>query len=334
LIPPFGDNLSRIGGIRSLRVFVVDKFDGGMQGDPDGGTDTIRGARSMRRTSALLLALVATLSLALATPAAAITGNYQKDSVHDYVGLLVFYTDPDPVTGDIFSHRCSGSLLADQVTIVTAGHCTAGVDEGRVYFQQQAAPNYSPDAFGGLGGDESTGYPYEGGVTFHRADNFGFDEFASFPNTGDVGVVVLDAPYTTRSGTYGTLPQAGAVTTYASSTSHKQDLRFTSSGYGLSAQKPVPVSFRERLMATAYLVNASAPITDYNLKTTANPSQGKGGTCNGDSGGPILFAGSNTLAAVTSFGNNAVCKGLDFSYRLDRPEVLAWIADPNRADAG
>jgi hypothetical protein len=31
---------------------------------------------------------------------------------------------------------------------------------------------------------------------------------------------------------------------------------------------------------------------------------------------------------------NPQCKGLDFSYRLDRPQVLAWIRDPNRTDAG
>ncbi len=48
----------------------------------------------------------------------------------------------------------------------------------------------------------------------------------------------------------------------------------------------------------------------------------------------MLIGTSNTIASVTSFGMNAQCKGLDFSYRLDRPEVLAWILDPNRPDAG
>jgi Trypsin len=54
-----------------------------------------------------------------------------------------------PETGDIFSHRCSGSLISPTL-IVTAGHCTEGVETGRVYFQQSVAPNYDPDAFGGL----------------------------------------------------------------------------------------------------------------------------------------------------------------------------------------
>jgi hypothetical protein len=289
-------------------------------------------------------ALLAALGAALVTfagSAGAITGNYSKDFKNDFVGLVVFYTTPD-ANGDIFSHRCSGSLLSDRVTIVTAGHCTEGVDSGRVYFQQAAAPNYSPTAFGGLGGDETTGYPYTGGTaanqpfsrTFSVADNYGFHNFEGYPNNLDAGVVVLDAPYTTPSGTYGQLPGAGAVDAYVAANKSKKDLRFVSSGYGLSDQDPRPVSFRERLTATAYLVNWEAPVTAFNLKTTANASQGKGGTCNGDSGGPIFFAGTRIIAAVTSFGMNAQCKGLDFSYRLDRQEVLDWINDPNRPDAG
>ena len=31
---------------------------------------------------------------------------------------------------------------------------------------------------------------------------------------------------------------------------------------------------------------------------------------------------------------NGQCMGLDFSYRLDRAEVLAWITNPNRPAAG
>jgi hypothetical protein len=288
----------------------------------------------MRKWLAIPAVLVAAMATSLSPNASAITGNYEKDFEHDFVGLLVFYTTPDPETGDPFSHRCSGSLLADGVTVVTAGHCTEGVDEGRMYFAQSVAPNYDPEAFGGWGGDATTGYPYEGGVTFSIADNYGFHNFEGFPENRDVGVVVLDEPYTTPSGEYGILPEVGAVDEYAASFRRKQNVRFTSSGYGLSAQRPVVVSFRERLTATSYLVNNRAPITKYNLKTTANPAQGKGGTCNGDSGGPIFFYGTNVIAAVTSFGNNPVCKGLDFSYRLDREPVLDWILDPNRVDAG
>ena len=280
-----------------------------------------------------LLAVAAAALVSFVGPAGAITGNWTDDTVHDYVGLLVFYTTPDPVTGDPFSHRCSGTLISPTV-IVTAGHCTEGVDTGRVYFAQSAAPNYDPDAFGGWGGDPTTGYPYLNGVTFSVADNYGFHDFVGWPDTKDVGVVVLDAPYTPPSGQFGLLPEAGAIDRYLADAGKKKEARFTVSGYGLSDRDPRIVSFRKRLMATSYLVNNTQPLTAYNLMTTANASQGKGGTCNGDSGGPVFFYGTRIIAAVTSFGMNGQCKGLDFSYRLDRPEVLAWINNPNRVDAG
>src|SRR5829696_6182314 len=190
----------------------------------------------MRRRLALLAAaVVGILAIGTANPAGAITGNYQKDFVHDYVGLLVFYTTPDPDTGDPFSHRCSGTLISPTV-IVTAGHCTEGVDSGRVYFDQSVAPNYDPDAFGGWGGDPTTGYPYEGGYTFSQADNYGFHDFEGYPENHDVGVVVLDEPYYPASGNYGILPEVGAIDAYVAETSFKQDLLFRTVGYGLSDQ--------------------------------------------------------------------------------------------------
>ena len=280
-----------------------------------------------------LAALVA--CVVAASPVKAVTGNYEKDFTHDYVGLIVFYTTPDPETGDPFSHRCSGSLISPTI-IVTAGHCTEGVDEGRVYFQQSVAPDYDPDAFGGWGGDETSGYPYENGYTFSQADNYGFDGFASYPDTHDVGVVVLDEPYTPPSGTFAVLPDDGLVDDLvaAAGSSAKKTLRFRTVGYGVSDWDPRPVSTRERLSAWGYLIESRSGVTEFNLKTTANPSMGKGGSCNGDSGGPVLVEGTNVMAAVVSFGMNPQCKGQDYSYRLDRQEVIDWILDPNRADAG
>jgi hypothetical protein len=291
----------------------------------------------LKRTLLALAALAVALTVAV-VPAGAITGNYEKDFVHDYVGLMVFYTTPDE-NGDIFSHRCSGSLISP-TTMVTAGHCTEGVEEGRVYFAQSVAPNYDPDAFGGLGGDPTTGYPYfdfgpKDSVTFHKTWNYGFHDFAGYPNIRDVGVVVLDEPWAPASGTFGILPAAGQVTDYIASAGSKKDAQFVAVGYGVTRTTPPVQSFRERLWAWSYLVNDHSANTDgFNLQTTANASQGKGGTCGGDSGGPFLIRGTNVIAAVNSFGFNATCRGVDFSYRLDRPEVLAWILDPNRPDAG
>jgi secreted trypsin-like serine protease len=53
-------------------------------------------------------------------------------------------------------------------------------------------------------------------------------------------------------------------------------------------------------------------------------SQG-GGTCFGDSGGPILNDGTDTVLAVNSYVTNGNCAGVTYSQRIDIPEVLAWI---------
>jgi trypsin len=291
------------------------------------------------RTRLVAAAAALLAAAALAAPAGAITYTAQKDFVHDYVALLVFYTDPDPNSvppGDPFSHRCSGTLISPTL-ILTAGHCTEGVDEGRAYFLQAVGPNYDPDSFGGWGGDETTGYPYENGVTFSHTWNFGeiFVGFPSQKDTMDVGVVELDAPYSPPSGQFGLLPDDGAIddAVAAAGANGKQTVRFVTSGYGLLDQDPVPdPGLRERLMAVGYLIEDTNPLTAYQLKTTNNPSKGKGGSCNGDSGGPVFFEGTRIISAVVSFGWNPQCKGQDYSYRIDRQVVLDWILDPDRPD--
>jgi secreted trypsin-like serine protease len=83
-------------------------------------------------------------------------------------------------------------------------------------------------------------------------------------------------------------------------------------------------------MARSTLVNLRSALTDgYNLQTQGNGT-GRGGTCSGDSGGPVFLgdARSNRIVAITSFGLNALCRGTDFAYRTDRASVIEWIEDP------
>jgi secreted trypsin-like serine protease len=88
------------------------------------------------------------------------------------------------------------------------------------------------------------------------------------------------------------------------------------------------ISFRERLMAASRLVNLRSALTGgFNLQTTNNPGIG-GGTCFGDSGGPVFYgsSSSNLIVGVTSFGlSSQVCAGVDFSYRTDQAELIEFI---------
>ncbi|WP_199423058.1 trypsin-like serine protease [Actinotalea solisilvae] len=282
----------------------------------------------MRRPLITLVALIALL-VGLSAPASAITGNYVEDTEHPYVGLVVFY-DAD---GE-FTHRCSGALLTPTV-FLTAGHCTAESTEAvtaRVYFQQDAGVNYDP----ATELDPVSGYPETCaagtlGVTCAMSDqlyDYGFTDFEGFPNARDVrdvGLVVLDQPIMLPE--YGVLAAAGTLDGYGTQRG-RQDLTVTASGYGLTESNPVHVtSFRERLMASARINNVEGGLAGgFTLQSNGNGT-GKGGTCSGDSGGPVFLGGytSNTIVAVTSYGLNAWCRGNDFAYRTDRAEILAWI---------
>jgi hypothetical protein len=278
----------------------------------------------MRRYLALLLTVMALVAVT-ASPASAITGNYVEDFEHPYVGLVVFY-DAD---GE-FSHRCSGALLTP-IVFLTAGHCTEGATTARVYFQQDAGANYDPETQL----DPVSGYPEDCapgtlGVLCATSDqlyNYGYDEFETFPNTGDVGLVILDQPITLSE--YGVLAEAGSLDRLATQRG-RQAVTFTASGYGITETNPVStISYRERLMATARLTNLRSALTDgFNLQTNGN-GKGQGGTCSGDSGGPVFYGGysSNLIVAVTSFGLNEWCRGVDFAYRTDQADVINWILD-------
>ena len=99
---------------------------------------------------------------------------------------------------------------------------------------------------------------------------------------------------------------------------------------GLSSTDCPAVSIVRRLgqrEAASRLTNLRNYNTDgFDLQTNGN---GRGGTCSADSGGPVFYGGfsSNTIVAVTSFGLNPYCRGVDFSYRTDRQEVIDWILE-------
>lgn len=278
----------------------------------------------MRKLLSVVAGVVALVGATLA-PAGAVTGDYVEDNEHPYVGLVVFYDEAGEFVG-----RCSGSLLSSTV-FLTAGHCTDGADTARVYFQQDAGANYDPETQL----DPDTGYPEDCApgtlgtlcATSDELYNYGFADFEGFPDTHDVGLVILDQPIELDE--YGTL--AGVGTLDGLSTQRgRQDLTVTVSGYGLSYSSPVGVeSYRSRLMALASVTNlVSANTAGFNVQTTGN-GKGKGGTCSGDSGGPVLLGGyeSNLIIGVTSFGMNSWCRGTDFAYRTDTEAVHAWIEE-------
>ena len=254
----------------------------------------------MRRHLLILVAALAVLMLA-AVPAAAVTDGVPDDGAHPYVGLVVFYdAEGNPLW------RCSGTLLSPTV-LLTAGHCTDGAASARVWFDEAVTL--------------ASGYPYTGGIT---GTPYTHPDFVwSLPNTSDVGVVVLDKRV--RLNEYAVLADLGTLNALATKRG-KQETRFTVVGYGLQEIKPVVLAERTRLQATVRLVNLRSALTDgFNIHHTNAPGTG-GGTCFGDSGGPVFLGDSNVIVGITSFGLNANCVGGGFAYRTDIANAQDFIS--------
>jgi hypothetical protein len=262
----------------------------------------------------LLIALVtAALAVIMASPAKAITNGEPDRGRHPYVGLAVFDVivngTPQP------SHRCSGSLLSPTV-FLTAGHCTDGTVAARVWFAEdvQANPEYP---FSGATSYDGTPYT---NPDFCIGCGPGLPGFAY----RDVGIIVLSEPVPTNVvSRYAQLPSAGLVDTLP------KQAPVTVVGYGVQERlrgggPPVWAGLRIRLMAPARLVSGSFVHSEEFIRVTASPGQG-GGTCFGDSGGPVLRGSSDTVLAVNSYVTNLNCAGVTYASRVDIPEVLAWI---------
>jgi hypothetical protein len=275
----------------------------------------------------LLLAIAASAVAVTVTPARAVTGNFTPDYEHNYVVLIAFYDE----NGD-FLWRCSGSLL-NEWTVLTAGHCTdtkSGAVSAIVWASQEGGKLYDPATDTE---DPNTGYPDEcldspefPCSTSHTLLEYGYIGAVYLQgNNKDVGMLILDEPIVVDE--YASLAAVGTVDTLPVGTP------ITYSGYGVSGEKPAVVSFRERLMASGFIVSThNANTAGFNIQLSTNPGNGGGGACFGDSGGPILYDGTDVILGVNSFVVNGQCAGVGFAYRIDQADVFQWILDNAKGD--
>ena len=264
----------------------------------------------LKKSLAVVVALV--LVLLAVVPASAITWGVPDGDGHPYVGLLVFDVNGSP------AWRCSGTLLSPTV-MLTAGHCTFGATGGRVWFDSDVGA-----------GRPGNGYPFGGGTGIEFLEIYTHPDYvdAAF-YLYDVGVVILSEPVNV--GTYGVLAPVGLLDELATKRG-LQDQTFTPVGYGLQSIVPNPNEVQADLVryrATTKLigVKGTAGIPQgTSVMFTNNPGQPhQGGTCFGDSGGPIFHGDSNVIAAVTSFGLNPNCVGNGGGYRVDMQDDQDFI---------
>lgn len=242
-----------------------------------------------------------TVTVALSAGVGAITYGTPDGNAHPNVGLLIAR-----VGADYFA-ICSGTLVAPDV-FLTAGHCTDAIEglDADTFVTFQSAPPFSLAGF--LPG------------TPHTHPDFG----AGFPQTSDIGVVVLDSAV--LSITPARIPDAGFLDDL-STRRGQHDVYFTHVGYGTQSVRPRLVDQVIRYQGVSSLINLVSAWTDgFNLMTTANPGRGRSGICFGDSGGPAFFQDSDIVAGIHSFVANNNCKGVGFSYRTDIETSLDFLA--------
>jgi hypothetical protein len=240
-----------------------------------------------------------------AAPAMAVTFGHPDGNGHPFVGTLLF----ERAEG-YFS--CTGTMMSPTV-MLTAGHCTeeGGVTNLRTWvkFTPEIALVTGCTTRACLNAYLDT--PANGwtAATAHPHPNY--DDFSQFPATFDVGVLELVTPRPMA--TYGELPPLGFLTTIRKAA----DNRFTVVGYGLQGYIPAFYSdLWTRYVGQVKLIELNSTYNGgMSAKYTNNPGTG-GGTCFGDSGGPIFYADTNVVVSVVSFGITP-CVGVDFNFRTD-----------------
>jgi len=203
-------------------------------------------------------------------------------------------------------------LLSPKV-VVTAGHCTGeqGEFSGMRVFTESDVQN------------GNNNYPYAGPNTVEAKSwrsHPQFTEAAFFLH--DVGVIELKSGVNLPASAYGKLPSVDQLDALKPSSA----TTFTAVGYGVQRVNPVKLEAEKiRMSATPHLIQINTGFTGpFSLLLSNNASTG--GTCFGDSGGPNYLGTSNVVAGVTSFGLNGSCGGTGGVFRLDRRDVLAFVA--------
>jgi hypothetical protein len=283
----------------------------------------------MRIKLFVVLLLVFTL-FAFSQTAQAVQFGQPDGNGHPYVGLVVFYTsNMTPLW------RCSGALISNTV-FLTAGHCT-GIDvdlgfapsKAQVWFAPGPIPRDSKYTGGSCNvGGPYTGYPCAGGVKGTPHAHPDWNGRLTIPATHDVGVVVLDTPVTDKG--MAKLAPLNYLDTFLTRRG-LQDTQLTVVGYGLQSVKPVEMGLRERYIGTTSIVNLRSALNDgNNIQQTSDPGlgNGPGGTCFGDSGGPVFSTNAQNelvIVAVNSFVLNLNCRGAGFGHRVDIPDSRDFL---------
>ena len=241
-------------------------------------------------------------------------GETDDSNAYPNVGLMGVFSDEGPIG------FCSGTLIGPDL-VLTAGHCT----EYALSLLGSEIATYVAVTF-----DQTAQYP--GGIWYRAKEIVPHPDYNWGPTSDprDVGLLILETPVPgIEPATLSTLGFLTNLREEGLLASGKNAAKFTVVGYGATLDWPPPeIQFDfppiRRIAESQYRALLKAW-----LRVSSHPKTGNGGTCKGDSGGPIFWEGSNgdrILVGITSWGD-ANCLSMSFHYRTDIPETLDFVAD-------
>jgi hypothetical protein len=303
-----------------------------------------------RRPKSLVATLAAIIALltVMVMPASAITNGQPDGGAHPQVGQLLFYVPDYPFSrygpedpGGWFN--CSGTLISGTL-VLTAGHCTYAVGlEGvettstggsggnDVWVNFSEFPDYSMLQPSGSFSSNAERYAswsaaLDASSAWIRGSAYPHESYidAAF-YLYDLGMVELTVSVPLAE--YARIAPLGHLDTLAHP---KGQSRFTAVGYGLEYIRPVGLLGGDsRRTAEVMLVDSTGVFgLGSGIAAIFSNNNGKahqGGTCYGDSGGPVFAKGTLTIVAVNSFGVTPYCTGNGGGYRVDQPDDHTWL---------
>jgi secreted trypsin-like serine protease len=218
-----------------------------------------------------------------------VNGTDDTQNRYPNVGAMVVYMNGQ------WTALCSGTLVSPTV-FLTAAHCTGYVVQNNLL---PAYVSFDPLSINGT-------TPFLPATVYH---NPGYN--SSMSDSQDVAAMVLATPITN-------IQPAQLPTANLYDTTDLHSAEFVAVGYGGNYRTTGGGSgnYWNYDGTRRYASQSYRNIHDAWIYLSQNDSQGNGGTCYGDSGGPNFIGQGNVIAGITVKGDSA-CRSTNDIYRMD-----------------